>query len=90
MFMIRDWGEKRTTLGLSYMPTLFPGFLSLSPSKKYFCEEGRERSLGARLGLCLCFSFTLSRWAVRKKTGHLRSRDQVSCAGVLHLLVKGS
>lgn len=67
MFMIRDWGEKRTTLGLSYMPTLFPGFLSLSPSKKYFCEEGRERSLGARLGLCLCFSFTLNRWAVRKK-----------------------
>ena len=67
MFMIRDWGEIRTTLGLSYMPTLFPGFLSLSPSKKYFCEEGRERSPGARLGLCLCFSFTLNRWAVRKK-----------------------
>lgn len=66
MFMIRDWGEKRTTLGLSYMPTLFPGFLSLSTSKKYFCEEGRERSLGARLGLYLCF-FLYSQSLGRKK-----------------------
>lgn len=48
--MIRDWGEKRTTLGLSYMPTLFPGFLSLSPSKKYFCEEGRCREGGSGRG----------------------------------------